>query len=395
MSSFWHILLLPSPYFFKKYPIARNISLYLHLLKYKYTMDNRKIASDLLFRKAEETDIERIWVIIGQAKEQMRRLNSHQWDESYPALETISQDIKIGNGYVFCKGNKVVAYGAISFDGEPVYKDIDGKWTNELPYMIVHRLAVADEMKRQGMAKRFMLEAEEVSRQKGIYNFRVDTNYDNEYMLHLIDSLGFQYTGEVRYRGNNIRKAFEKCIYPHVSSFGVPGYTIREAIYEDAGIIFDAIDKNRDDLRTWLPFVDGLKSVGDEQAFLSSSLQVPYEERDIVYMIEKGKSICGLIGFHFSDRANHRTEIGYWLLPEYRGKGLVTRAVHHLCLLALCEKGFNRIQIRCAIGNTASNAIPQRLGFKQEGTERDGELLINGEYTDINVYSLLKKDIAE
>ena len=87
--------------------------------------------------------------------------------------------------------------------------------------------------------------------------------------------------------------------------------------------------------------------------------------------------------------------IGYWLLPEYRGKGLVTRAVHHLCLLALCEKGFNRIQIRCAIGNTASNAIPQRLGFKQEGTERDGELLINGEYTDINVYSLLKKDIAE
>ena len=113
MSSFWHILLLPSPYFFKKYPIARNISLYLHLLKYKYTMDNRKIASDLLFRKAEETDIERIWVIIGQAKEQMRRLNSHQWNESYPALETISQDIKTGNGYVFCKGNKVVAYGVI------------------------------------------------------------------------------------------------------------------------------------------------------------------------------------------------------------------------------------------------------------------------------------------
>ena len=358
-------------------------------------MDNRKIASDLLFRKAEETDIERIWVIIGQAKEQMRRLNSHQWDESYPALETISQDIKIGNGYVFCKGNKVVAYGVISFDGEPVYKDIDGKWTNELPYMIVHRLAVADEMKRQGMAKRFMLEAEEVSRQKGIYNFRVDTNYDNEYMLHLIDSLGFQYTWEVRYRGNNIRKAFEKCIYPYASSFGVPGYTIREAIYEDAGIIFDAIDKNRDDLRAWLPFVDGLKSVGDEQSFLSSSLQVPYEERDIVYMIEKGKSICGLIGFHFSDRANHRTEIGYWLLPEYRGKGLVTRAVHHLCLLAFFEKGFNRIQIRCAVGNTASNAIPLRLGFTHEGTERDGELLITGKYTDINVYSILKEDIAK
>lgn len=147
-------------------------------------------------------------------------------------------------------------------------------------------------------------------------------------------------------------------------------------------------------LRTWLPFVDGLKSVGDEQAFLSSSLQVPYEERDIVYMIEKGKSICGLIGFHFSDRANHRTEIGYWLLPEYRGKGLVTRAVHHLCLLALCEKGFNRIQIRCAIAIQPAMPFPT-LRIQTRRTERDGELLINGEYTDINVYSLLKKDIAE
>lgn len=358
-------------------------------------MDNRNITSDLQFRKAEETDIERIWVIIGQAKEQMRRLNSHQWDESYPALETIDQDIKTGNGYVFCKENKVVAYGVISFDEEPVYKEIDGKWTNELPYMIVHRLAIADEMKRQGIAKRFMLEAEKVSRRKGIYNFRVDTNYDNEYMLHLIDSLGFEYTGEVCYRGNNTRKAFEKCIYPHVSSFGVPGYTIREAIYEDAEVIYNAIDKNRDDLRTWLPFVDSLKSIADEQSFLESSLKVPYEERDIVYIIEKGKSICGLIGFHFSDRANYRTEIGYWLLPEYRGKGIVTRAVHHLCLLAFFEKGFNRIQIRCAVGNAASNAIPQRLGFTQEGTERDGELLITGEYTDINVYSILKKEIAE
>ena len=45
--------------------------------------------------------------------------------------------------------------------------------------------------------------------------------------------------------------------------------------------------------------------------------------------------------------------------------------------------------------NTASNAIPLRLGFTHEGTERDGELLITGKYTDINVYSILKEDIAK
>lgn len=123
-----------------------------------------------------------------------------------------------------------------------------------------------------------------------------------------------------------------------------------------------------------------------------STLKVPYKERDVVYIIEKGFVICGLIGFHFSDRTNHRTEIGYWLLPEYRGKGVITRAVHYLCEWAFFEKDFNRIQIRCAVGNQPSNAIPLRLGFTLEGTERDGELLSSGEYTDINVYSILRKE---
>ena len=222
------------------------------------------------FRKAEETDIERIWQIIGQAKAQMQRLGSQQWDESYPAIEHIRQDIQDGNGYVICREDRVVAYGVISFDGEPVYKEIEGKWSNDLPYVIVHRLAIADEMKRQGMAKQFMLQAEEVSRKKGVYNFRVDTKYDNTYMLRLIDTLGFRYCGEVYYRNNSARKAFEKTIRPHSHPIGISGYTIREATLMDAVPIFEAIDKDREDLRIWLPFVDSLKSAVDEERFLQS-----------------------------------------------------------------------------------------------------------------------------
>lgn len=352
------------------------------------------IPSDI-FRKAEETDIERIWQIIGQAKAQMQRLGSQQWDENYPAIEHIRQDIQDGNGYVICREDRVVAYGVISFDGEPVYKDIEGKWSNDLPYVIVHRLAIADEMKRQGMAKQFMLQAEEVSRKKGIYNFRVDTKYDNAYMLRLIDTLGFKYCGEVYYRNNSARIAFEKTIRPYSHPIGISDYTIREATFEDATLIFEAIDKNREDLRIWLPFIDGLKSVADEQGFLQSVLAVPYEQRDPVYILEQGKAICGLAGFHFSDAPNRRTEIGYWLLPAYRGKGIVTNTVRYLCQWAVRERNMNRIQIRCAVGNIPSNAVPKRLGFTLEGTEREGELLTSGEYVNVNVYSILKKEIEQ
>lgn len=348
-----------------------------------------------IFRKAEETDIERIWQIIGQAKAQMLRLESQQWDENYPAIEHIRQDIQAGNGYVICRKKRVVAYGVISFDGEPAYNNIKGRWSNDLPYVIVHRLAIADETKRQGLAKRFMLHAEDISRKKGIYNFRVDTKYDNVYMLHLIDTLGFKYSGEVYYRNNSARKAFEKTIRPDSHPIGIADCTIREATYEDADLIFEAIDHNREDLRIWLPFVDGLKNTTDEQSFLYSILTVPYDQRDPVYILEQRDVFCGLAGFHFSDQPNHRTEIGYWLLPTYRGKGIATHAVRHLCQQAVRERNINRIQIRCAVGNQPSNAIPKRLGFILEGTEREGELLTSGEYADINVYSILKKEIEQ
>ena len=42
-----------------------------------------------------------------------------------------------------------------------------------------------------------------------------------------------------------------------------------EACVSDAGTIYRAIDLHRDDLRRWLPFVDGLHSVAEEKNFLS------------------------------------------------------------------------------------------------------------------------------
>lgn len=171
---------------------------------------------------------------------------------------------------------------------------------------------------------------------------------------------------------------------------------LREIGLEDAAAIYHAIDTNRDYLRIWLPFVDNLRSVADEESFLKSVLSAPAERYEPVFGIwNEHNEICGLIGFHFSDFTNHRTEIGYWLLPEYQHRGIMTNCVRRLCQWAVEEKKMKRIQIRCATENTASNGIPIRLNFHHEGTERAGELLASGEYTDIHVYSILKEEILE
>lgn len=187
----------------------------------------------------------------------------------------------------------------------------------------------------------------------------------------------------------------ESASSPSPISFPIlPDILLREVTIEDAAAIYEAIDTHRDYLKIWLPFIDKMRSVADEEAFLKSVLSVPAERRESIFGIwNERNEICGLIGFHFSDFDNHRTEIGYWLLPEYQHRGIVTESVRKLCQWAVSEKGIKRIQIRCATGNSASNGIPIRLGFHHEGTERSGELLASGEYADIHIYSILKEEV--
>jgi GNAT superfamily N-acetyltransferase len=163
----------------------------------------------ITFRKAELTDVERIWQIILQAKEQMRLMNSRQWQDGYPAIENIIGDIENGYGYVLCRESGVIAYGAIIFDGEPAYENIQGKWLTNQPYVVAHRLAVADEVKNRGIATLFMQKTEDLSRKKGLHSFRVDTNFDNLYMQKILFDLDFTYCGEIFYDKNS-RRAYEK-----------------------------------------------------------------------------------------------------------------------------------------------------------------------------------------
>ena len=101
------------------------------------------------------------------------------------------------------------------------------------------------------------------------------------------------------------------------------GIRLREVTLNDAPMIYRAIADHRDYLKTWLPFIANL-SEQDEMDFLSQVLSFPEEERNFTFVIECRGEFCGLVGFVNSDFVNHRTEIGYWLLPEYQRQGIMT-----------------------------------------------------------------------
>lgn len=170
------------------------------------------------------------------------------------------------------------------------------------------------------------------------------------------------------------------------------GILLRSLVAEDAIDMFHALNSQRDYFGQWLPFVEYTHQVEDTASFVNASLALPEENRERVFTIREDEQFIGLIGFKGTDNDNHKTEIGYWLCEQHQGKGIMTEAVKALCLLAFEQWNMNRVMIKCAVGNCSSKRIPQRLGFTFEGIERDGELLTGGIYSDIEVYSLLKKE---
>jgi GNAT superfamily N-acetyltransferase len=163
----------------------------------------------LVLRLANEGDHAIIWQMLQDAIEQRRKEGSRQWQDGYPNEETVRADMAKGFGHVLEFEGNAIAYAAILFEIEPAYEEIEGKWLSNGPYAVVHRVATAESMKGKGVATALFHKIEELVKARGVPSLKVDTNFDNQPMLKIMDRLGYTYCGEVYFRGS-ARRAFEK-----------------------------------------------------------------------------------------------------------------------------------------------------------------------------------------
>lgn len=154
--------------------------------------------------------------------------------------------------------------------------------------------------------------------------------------------------------------------------------------------MYAAVVESRRSLTKWMPWVAGVKGVSDTRNFIRHSLDQQAEGTGIQLGIWADAAFAGHIGLHDIDWVNGRTSIGYWLAERARGRGVMTACARALTDFALCELPLNRVEIRCAVENAPSRAIPERLGYVEEGTARE-DMLVGGRYVDLVVYAALAR----
>lgn len=152
---------------------------------------------------------------------------------------------------------------------------------------------------------------------------------------------------------------------------------------------WELIDQQRSYLSEWLPWVDEVQSIEDclHNIFYCQNQWAARQSWNGI-ILEKGIMV-GRIGFHALDSRNKITSLGYWLSSESQGKGIMRMCVKALVDTVLLDQDYNRVEIRAAVKNLKSQAIPEKLGFKLEGILKEAEWL-NDRFVDLHLYAMTK-----
>jgi ribosomal-protein-serine acetyltransferase len=166
---------------------------------------------------------------------------------------------------------------------------------------------------------------------------------------------------------------------------------LRPVRLEHAPALYAAIDRNRQRLRQWLPWVGLDYGIDDVYRFIAEREEEHRMRTALATTIWSEGSLCGSIGLHKINSLHRSTSIGYWIDGAYEGRGIILRACRAMVTEGFGNYDLHRIEIRCATGNRRSYAIPRKLGFVEEGILRDAEWLYD-HWVDLRVFSMLEQD---
>jgi len=168
---------------------------------------------------------------------------------------------------------------------------------------------------------------------------------------------------------------------------------VRTFTPDDAERVFALVDAERERLRRWFPWVDGTRTVEDQRVWIQRAIASEHDREANGIWLAGGR-LAGATGLSVNPLENNG-EIGYWLAEAFEGSGLVSRATAALLDVAFDRLGLHRVTIRAATHNARSRAVPERLGFTEEGVLREQGLVSTGEYHDLVVYGLLDREWSE
>ncbi|WP_069769526.1 GNAT family N-acetyltransferase [Streptomyces sp. LUP30] len=142
-------------------------------------------------------------------------------------------------------------------------------------------------------------------------------------------------------------------------------------------------------LRTIADTADARASLKSKNADAAAGHALPFCVTDTA-----DGAILGQISVNMIDRVLSFARVGYWVLPEARGRHVATGALLLAARWTFAEVGLHRLELGHALGHGASCRIAERCGFRYEGTLRGAmwESDRRDAFRDVHLHARLATD---
>ncbi|QDW27038.1 GNAT family N-acetyltransferase [Pedobacter sp. KBS0701] len=107
---------------------------------------------------------------------------------------------------------------------------------------------------------------------------------------------------------------------------------------------------------------------------------------------DKESLVClGAIGLNDLSKTDQKAEIGFWLLPEHWGKGIIKEVANPICNYAFEKLGLRKIEAIVETENENSRKVLQKLDFDYHKTMENCEIK-NDKLISLAIYVKLKHE---
>jgi len=144
----------------------------------------------------------------------------------------------------------------------------------------------------------------------------------------------------------------------------------------------------------FLPLLPSPYTLDDAQWWIADGSRVAFESGGFNLALADPATDRLVGGGGVRAHGHGRGEIGYWVAPWGRGRGIASEATRLMTNRALAH-GYERLVLRTQIENTASQRVALKAGYHRESVERSGGSSRDGGRHDLIVWSRLSTDPDE
>jgi RimJ/RimL family protein N-acetyltransferase len=138
-------------------------------------------------------------------------------------------------------------------------------------------------------------------------------------------------------------------------------------------------------------------SLADAHDFIARSREgwLTGETTSFAVFVDGIEGATGGLGVHWNQREHGVAEVGYWVAPATRGRGVATAATRLAARWAFeTAPDLERLQLRADEQNAASNRVAAKAGFTREGVLRSSRYNVRLERrVDFVIWSLLRSEL--